>query len=475
MLHWLNSHGLQLFLVATLIITTGCGDNSDKPSNNCLSENADRQCVSCQPNFFGAACTSICAQGKCEGTVTCAQADGSDRVCEACTPGYWGIDCSTLCGQVNCTGTVACTQADGSQRTCETCSPGYWGTDCTTPCEQGNCASIVTCLQTDGSERSCETCNTGYYGFDCTDTCKRSNSTEATATLLVPRGDPFPSLSISSLQVRQGHLFFRSSKTVYECSLEGCGNAPLTTMIPNVLYNLPVVWVNQDQIFWTQFSDGIVGYCNRASDECGHFAKDQLNVIDIAVDATHVYWAAFHERTIRRCPRTGCDEPELVAGPLPWNTYSLTLSGDHVYWTTTRFVYSCPKQANCTPKKLSPDAGFPSSLRGVNVADGFVYWRDRPFTPQDSFDGNIQRCPIAGCDGEPQILTPDIPGPQSIAVDGCDIYWRNAGVLYRCPVSGCTDAPEEVVSDEDEHVYDFTLAGDYIYWTGKAGIMQQHK
>lgn len=168
----------------------------------------------------------------------------------------------------------------------------------------------------------------------------------------------------------------------------------------------------------------------------------------IAVDATHLYWAAAKE--VQRVPLANpAAAPEVVYKEPKCSIQQLALDAAGVYWTALcdigqmqSEIRACPLPGLCNgaPRTL---ATAEPMVNGFAVDDKFVWWHNRR-------DVSILRA--AKLQGPAaRFLTGTIAFGLGIASDGTDVAWTGGGTpigngkLLVCPVGGCpNNVPREL-------------------------------
>jgi hypothetical protein len=238
-------------------------------------------------------------------------------------------------------------------------------------------------------------------------------------------------------------------------------------------------------------------------------ASGQIGALDIAVDATNVYWtntAKFGgDGSVNKCAIGGCaGSPTSLAGGQGY-TGGIAVDATSAYWATgigqvpngTYAVRECAI-GGCgnTPTLLaggSLDSVEPPMSMAVDATS--VYWsvplakcstsgcggvpttlataaQLMPNNPWLALDANnvyffstqgVAKCPLGGCTGAPTIVgldgfAPGDPGPTGIAVDATNVYWimvwfvsmtpspQWAYFVRKCSISGCGSSPTTLAS-----------------------------
>jgi hypothetical protein len=126
---------------------------------------------------------------------------------------------------------------------------------------------------------------------------------------------------------------------------------------------------------------------------------------------------------------------------------------------------TCP-QPNCT---MATALNHPFAIASDSTR---VYWTEFG-TDSTHTDGKLRVCPLGGCpDAGPIDYATGESNPQSIAIDGQNVYWTTAGGLQWCPLAGCpggTPGTPNLLAAA-EAPYGLTTAGGYVYWVEQGTI-----
>jgi hypothetical protein len=159
----------------------------------------------------------------------------------------------------------------------------------------------------------------------------------------------------------------------------------------------------------------------------------------IVVDGTTAYFA-IGDGLIMRCATAGCGNmPEHfwtgVPGSLQAATSGIAVDATNVYWTNSQplmvgQVMQCAK-GNCSGT-VTTLAGGLSSPSGIAVDGANVYFTQIGATLLDGggvFDGpgQVMRCAIGGCGGQPASFAGGLRRPLGIALDATTVYWAESG------------------------------------------------
>jgi hypothetical protein len=184
------------------------------------------------------------------------------------------------------------------------------------------------------------------------------------------------------------------------------------------------------QCFDLQNDPGHCGSCTHTCDDgCSagrcytHVGAIPYDVmISLAVNGTHVYYAARDSGTLGRFPRDGGNEEAVAQGQD--HPVALALDASNVYWA---------------------NMGAPGTLG----------------------NGSVMKRALSG--GSPIALATDESSPVFVAVDADNVYWSNyppqPPTYLKAPIA--VGSKSEVASgDALSDATDFSLDGGYVYWAG---------
>ncbi len=244
----------------------------------------------------------------------------------------------------------------------------------------------------------------------------------------------------------------------------------------------------ETSLYWTR-SDGSVLRAQSGS-EPEILASDQNSPGDLAVDATHVYWANLGDKTIVRAPLEGGATTIVVADAgqawslaisattLSWTdnktgevramalaggppvtlattpgAWSIAMDTTHVYWTTLfeGSVFAAPLGGGpTTPLVTGFTAPSDLALAGERLLFGTTN------------DAGVHAVPLAG--GETIVMTTE--GGFGLAADDHHVYFGEYdGRLARVPLTG---GKREVIGIAPGTPTDIALTSKTVYWTAAA-------
>ncbi|MEM7137738.1 MAG: hypothetical protein AAF500_14235 [Myxococcota bacterium] len=196
---------------------------------------------------------------------------------------------------------------------------------------------------------------------------------------------------------------------------------------PETVGKLPILpaWVTADGD--GAYSLGIRGVSSHSEGETNTTPSSEPEPCDLAVDATHLYWAG--SQGVRTMPKGGGEVETLVEGPFSLGLCSLALSETHVfYWRsgTDRGVHAVPKSGGAS-KLLASTYRPPADMA---VGQGVLY----------VLEGSGQVLGVDLASGDVERFKVYVPGGGvssswgGLAVDGDHIFAARGGAYFGGPV-----------------------------------------
>jgi hypothetical protein len=173
-----------------------------------------------------------------------------------------------------------------------------------------------------------------------------------------------------------------------------------------------------------------------------------------AFDESKVYWSQRNDvnSNIYTCPLTGCAKGTPI---LATDAIDIAVDATRIYWIVGDVTYprspiaimSAPKDGSAAPTMLAAHQNQAASLV---LRDEFVYWVTS-FTV-----GAVARCPVAGCPSDgPELLSRDQHFPHFVNPDGHALFWMNGASapdkpssverpvqIMGCQLSNCASSTE---------------------------------
>lgn len=160
-----------------------------------------------------------------------------------------------------------------------------------------------------------------------------------------------------------------------------------------------------------------------------HFADTAYNVVDIAADASGVYWSESDSEGYGNAMALAKGATQTKTIPNPGSAPAhIALGQNNVYWVTGGVVFKGPKSGDSSQTL----AEFDAESDGIAVDDSYVYW-----TSLDNM-GTVRRVSKAG--GDMKVLVQGLVAPRGIAVDANYVYFtvQGDGIVERVPKDGGT-------------------------------------
>jgi hypothetical protein len=177
----------------------------------------------------------------------------------------------------------------------------------------------------------------------------------------------------------------------------------------------------------------------------------------VLVDATNVYWIEQGTSVLQKCAIAGCGgtPTQLASGLATPN--GLAGNGTQLFWTQTgdSTVRSCmlPGCASVTTM-----ASGQSSLQGITVDATSLYWATA---------NSVYKCALANCGSTITPLVTGLPyAADRIAVNATDAYITSEtkpGAIWKCALGGCGTSPTTISGIGQP--FGVVLDAANVYWS----------
>jgi hypothetical protein len=454
---------------------TACSEDGvmtcERGSDSCLQWSAPVACSGetpyCSLGECSASCVDECAAGEseCVGPSKvrlCGQADSDECLDWQMPQDCMGEDeCSAgVCtdqpvdecteGEVKCIGNGVATCGDLDQN-----GIFEWGPP--TPCTAGS------------------TCSSGECSADCVDECQLS----LCQNLLYRECGNFDSDSCTELSpgtnCTSGQPCMQGSCSVdagCELSQVTCDDPPASFCVDGTTLRTysPAGSCNAtgdcDYSYTDESCDDCQnGVCNNIVQCTGTCTPETLairgvEVMGIAVDATHVYWTEPDDDRIMRMPKSGGTPVEIAMGDDP---RYVVVDGSHLYWSQRPnlygSVYRVPKAGGTAVKVF--DAGYYPHRLAIDSTHVYLIKSDA-----------IVRAPKGGGAMEVVIATSGVA--PDLALDDSRVYYADYGKIYAVDKDGSN---QTILASAQGNIKGIALDATHIYWTtyNTNGIMRASK
>jgi hypothetical protein len=186
---------------------------------------------------------------------------------------------------------------------------------------------------------------------------------------------------------------------------------------------------------------------------------------DIAVDATHVYWAYrgrgdkdYADGSVLRVSLADGSTTTLASGQ--WRPCQIAVDAGSVYWVDCGSTSQGHKDTALMKVPIGGGAltvldVSPSGHAAVALDASNLYWTN--------YDGAVMKMPSGG--GTPVRLASGHPGQTCIAVDATHVYWanRDEGFIMKVPLAGGDGTT--TFSTGQSSIEALAVDATSIYWT----------
>jgi len=173
------------------------------------------------------------------------------------------------------------------------------------------------------------------------------------------------------------------------------------------------------------------------------FAESNFTVI-----SDQIYWHAWNSAQVLACPIMGCEgAPRVVADN--FSSQFTAFDDNNLFFSRDLLsIYRLPLREGGLLQQVAvaPSSMFPS----LAVRGDYAYWLA---STDSSNEGSLMRARKDGSSSAVETISTDarysVNRPLDIAADATSVYWTNnllAGSIQRCPLTGCGGAPEVVLA-----------------------------
>lgn len=227
----------------------------------------------------------------------------------------------------------------------------------------------------------------------------------------------------------------RTLQTIYRESFDECGDSGHVGPSPFeqlLISHGEVIWPACNSAGGSRYARSVMACATSGCPEGARQIAHADSICGLAASGEWVYWwNSGSDSGIARCPRAGCDVPEYRLAPI-WidpdacsMNSQLRLVADEqaniLYMSGGTGIARIPSDFSTavTPFYADPESIYaaPGRLRGLAVAGEHVYFALSTLT------GQILRCPTAGCEQGPELVTSAPRWPTGPLADESAVYW----------------------------------------------------
>jgi sugar lactone lactonase YvrE len=213
-------------------------------------------------------------------------------------------------------------------------------------------------------------------------------------------------------------------------------------------------------LYWADGSHGIITTANPDGTGAHPVVTGQSGMFGIAVDATHLYWAATGDDAIMRSDLDGTNVTTLVSDAVGSHPYGVAVDATHVYWTDLQSQKVMRADLDGNNVTTLIDGTGLLQPAAIAVDGTHLYLGDV------AGNGAIMRANLDGT-GRTTLVASDAY-PFAIAVDSGHVYWAvtgsnegASGAIWRSNLDGTGAA---AVVTGQAHPTGIAVDSTHVYW-----------
>lgn len=275
-----------------------------------------------------------------------------------------------------------------------------------------------------------------------TKSCRASNTAYQLIDDIPPHPDHAQPVAVT---IDEATVFWVRGSDLLHCPISGCSGSP--TVFETYGHTPSRIAVDDAAVYWTSVENAGVFTCPKTGCEGAPqpLALNQACALQIELDETSVWWLSADlsassctdvggmTGSIRRVAKDGTGLMEVV--PRAEYVTGVALNGTHVYWTSgangtapSGMVFRCPKTGCDEPEIIASPGGYASSL-ALDATS--VYWFNWALS-SSIWTGEVLKCPLTGCSASPTVLATASTGKlplangsliHGLALDSEYVYW----------------------------------------------------
>ncbi len=205
----------------------------------------------------------------------------------------------------------------------------------------------------------------------------------------------------------------------------------------------------------------------------GGFTPNPELILGLAADETNVYFTAYYQPYVYRCPRAGCvnGQPQVFASTLG-SPRDIQLDAANVYWMSeSEGVRACPK-IGCTAERGLMSTGAIFGDR-ITLDGDYAYFTSQRSDTPPVWNPGVYRVSKDAVDASAEAFAIELEQPKVVAIAGSTAFFTEwgpddggltAGHIRRSQLGSLvTD-----VADGLAHPFFVLLDGDTLYVTAQA-------